>query len=147
MSKEPPPVASSGSSTGENTGRWTEDEHQLFLQGLEQHGKSWKKIACVVKSRNAVQVRTHAQKHFKKLAKSGQQGNVPSETRAEGDTDRTQRKRKAVPSGDVPSGDRDPSSMPPPQQAAPSISSIAIAPSYSTAHGTISDSPVLEDPM
>ena len=29
---------------GENTGRWTAEEHSLFLQGLEQHGKGWKKI-------------------------------------------------------------------------------------------------------
>ena len=29
---------------GEATGRWTAEEHSLFLQGLEQHGKGWKKI-------------------------------------------------------------------------------------------------------
>lgn len=32
---------------GENTGRWTAEEHSLFLQGLEQHGKGWKKIGAL----------------------------------------------------------------------------------------------------
>lgn len=51
----------------ENTGRWTSEEHRLFLQGLEQHGKGWKKIATLIKSRTVVQIRTHAQKYFQKL--------------------------------------------------------------------------------
>jgi SHAQKYF class myb-like DNA-binding protein len=64
-----------GSSTpanalAENTGRWTAEEHRLFLQGLEQHGKGWKKIASLIKSRTVVQIRTHAQKYFQKLAKA-----------------------------------------------------------------------------
>jgi SHAQKYF class myb-like DNA-binding protein len=59
---------------GENTGRWTAEEHRLFLQGLEQHGKGWKKIASLIKSRTVVQIRTHAQKYFQKLAKARQNG-------------------------------------------------------------------------
>lgn len=59
---------------GENTGRWTAEEHRLFLQGLEQHGKGWKKIASLIKSRTVVQIRTHAQKYFQKLAKCRQEG-------------------------------------------------------------------------
>jgi len=59
---------------GENTGRWTADEHRLFLQGLEQYGKGWKKIASLIKSRTVVQIRTHAQKYFQKLAKARQNG-------------------------------------------------------------------------
>ena len=31
-------------------GRWTKDEHRLFLEGLEEHGKEWKKIANLVRS-------------------------------------------------------------------------------------------------
>ncbi|KAL7554580.1 hypothetical protein ACHAWF_019042 [Thalassiosira exigua] len=58
----------------ENTGRWTAEEHRLFLQGLEQHGKGWKKIATLIKSRTVVQIRTHAQKYFQKLAKARQNG-------------------------------------------------------------------------
>lgn len=60
----------------ENTGRWTAEEHRLFLQGLEAHGKGWKKIATLIKSRTVVQIRTHAQKYFQKLAKARQNGEV-----------------------------------------------------------------------
>lgn len=67
-------ASSSGSTQGENTGRWTAEEHRLFLQGLEQHGKGWKKIASLIKSRTVVQIRTHAQKYFQKIAKARQNG-------------------------------------------------------------------------
>lgn len=67
-------ASSSGSTGGENTGRWTAEEHRLFLQGLDQHGKGWKKIASLIKSRTVVQIRTHAQKYFQKLAKARQNG-------------------------------------------------------------------------
>ena len=49
----------------ENTGRWTKEEHQLFLRGLEMHGNDYQKIAALVKSRSIVQVRTHKQKYIK----------------------------------------------------------------------------------
>ncbi|KAL3810461.1 hypothetical protein ACHAXA_002729 [Cyclostephanos tholiformis] len=60
----------SSSGLVENTGRWTAEEHRLFLRGLEQHGKGWKKIATLIQSRTVVQIRTHAQKYFQKLAKA-----------------------------------------------------------------------------
>lgn len=64
-SKSKKKKSSSGEgAAGENTGRWTAEEHRLFLQGLEQHGKGWKKIASLIKSRTVVQIRTHAQKYF-----------------------------------------------------------------------------------
>ena len=69
---------------GENTGRWTQEEHRLFLEGLEKHGKGWKKIASLIKSRTVVQIRTHAQKYFQKLAKArhnGEDGDVSMEGR------------------------------------------------------------------
>ena len=58
----------------QNTGRWTYDEHRLFLRGLELHGKGWKKIASLIKTRTVVQIRTHAQKYFQKIAKAKQNG-------------------------------------------------------------------------
>lgn len=67
------------SPTSENTGRWTAEEHRLFLQGLEEHGKGWKKIASLIQTRTVVQIRTHAQKYFQKLAKARANGEVEEE--------------------------------------------------------------------
>ena len=77
-------TATPAATQGENTGRWTAEEHRLFLQGLEKHGKGWKKIASLIKSRTVVQIRTHAQKYFQKLAKArqnGEEGDVRMENR------------------------------------------------------------------
>ncbi|CAM9162818.1 unnamed protein product, partial [Ectocarpus fasciculatus] len=58
--------------TGEEvTGRWTKEEHELFLQALKKYGKEWKKVASMVRTRTVVQTRTHAQKYFQKVQKSG----------------------------------------------------------------------------
>jgi len=56
----------------ENAGRWTHEEHELFLKGLAKFGKGWKKIAGMISTRTVVQVRTHAQKYFQKLEKERQ---------------------------------------------------------------------------
>jgi len=53
----------------EHTGRWTKEEHEAFLSGLQTYGKEWKKVAARVKTRTVVQTRTHAQKYFQKLQK------------------------------------------------------------------------------
>jgi len=58
---------SDSTSTNEKSGRWSEAEHKLFLQGLEQHGRKWKKIAAVVETRTERQIKSHAQKYFAKL--------------------------------------------------------------------------------
>jgi len=48
---------------------WTEDEHKLFLQGLERFGKGdWRSISrTFVTSRTPTQVASHAQKYFIRL--------------------------------------------------------------------------------
>lgn len=53
-----------------NKGRWTNEERIEFERLLLKFGKEWKKISDIMKTRTVVQVRTHAQKYFKKLAKS-----------------------------------------------------------------------------
>lgn len=59
-----------GGGNKESTGRWTREEHNLFVKGLELFGKGWKKIANLIKTRTVVQIRTHAQKYFLKLSKA-----------------------------------------------------------------------------
>lgn len=48
-------------------GRWSKEEHDNFLIGLEMYGKNWEVImGLYVPTRTATQIRTHAQKYFKK---------------------------------------------------------------------------------
>jgi SHAQKYF class myb-like DNA-binding protein len=62
-----PRGSSSSVADKEKIGRWTEQEHQVFLEGLEKHGKQWKLIANMIGTRTVVQVRTHAQKYFQRM--------------------------------------------------------------------------------
>jgi len=49
------------------SGRWTAEEHERFMVGLAKFGRrKWMRIAEHVGSRTVVQVRSHAQKFFKK---------------------------------------------------------------------------------
>ncbi len=63
---------SNGSSTsqkpkGQSSGRWTQEEHQAFLEGLTECGREWKKVALRIPTRTSAQIRSHAQKYFAKL--------------------------------------------------------------------------------
>lgn len=51
-------------------GRWTRREQVLFEEGLRKYGKEWRVIADMIKTRTVIQIRTHAQKYFQKLAKT-----------------------------------------------------------------------------
>ena len=55
-------------------GRWTDDEHERFLRGLELYGRKWSKIANFVQSRSSVQVRTHAQGYLLGYPKPRKEG-------------------------------------------------------------------------
>ena len=50
-----------------NEGRWAEEEHEKFLDGIVQYGTNWKKVKTMINSRTPVQVRSHAQKIYRKL--------------------------------------------------------------------------------
>eukprot|EP00514_Thraustochytrium_sp_LLF1b_P009325 CAMPEP_0184548684 /NCGR_PEP_ID=MMETSP0199_2-20130426/6350_1 /TAXON_ID=1112570 /ORGANISM="Thraustochytrium sp., Strain LLF1b" /LENGTH=223 /DNA_ID=CAMNT_0026943317 /DNA_START=85 /DNA_END=753 /DNA_ORIENTATION=- len=56
-------------------GHWTDEEHHLFLKGFEKVGRKWRELAMLIPTRNATQVRTHAQKYFQKLRKANEEKN------------------------------------------------------------------------
>eukprot|EP00916_Digyalum_oweni_P009229 GHVL01015577.1.p1 GENE.GHVL01015577.1~~GHVL01015577.1.p1 ORF type:complete len:421 (+),score=116.60 GHVL01015577.1:1541-2803(+) len=50
-------------------GRWTAEEHDRFLEAIEQFGRDWRKVQDYVGTRTSAQARSHAQKYFAKLAR------------------------------------------------------------------------------
>ena len=48
-------------------GRWTLKEHIIFLQSLEKYGTNWLKISEKFSTRIYSQIRSHAQKFYRKL--------------------------------------------------------------------------------
>ena len=59
--------SASQKTTGQSSGRWTQEEHQAFLEGLTECGREWKKVALRIPTRTSAQIRSHAQKYFAKL--------------------------------------------------------------------------------
>ncbi|EGR30260.1 myb-like DNA-binding shaqkyf class family protein, putative [Ichthyophthirius multifiliis] len=51
------------------TGRWTQDEHKKFIEGINMYGKNWKVIEQHIGTRTGSQIRSHAQKFFIKIEK------------------------------------------------------------------------------
>lgn len=54
---------------GKSTGRWTHQEHILFIEGLKIYGKNWKKVESYIGTRTGTQIRSHAQKFFNRIRK------------------------------------------------------------------------------
>lgn len=52
-----------------NTGRWTFEEHNAFLRGVELYGRTYEAVASLVPTRTVLQIRTHSQKYFAKINK------------------------------------------------------------------------------
>jgi SHAQKYF class myb-like DNA-binding protein len=48
-------------------GRWKEEEKNQFILGIALYGNNWRKVNSLIKTRSTIQVRSHAQKFFKKF--------------------------------------------------------------------------------
>ncbi len=50
-------------------GKWTKSEHEEFLKGYQKYGNNWKKISEeYVPTRTKIQLASHAQKYFERIA-------------------------------------------------------------------------------
>ncbi|MED6121140.1 Protein REVEILLE 6, variant 2 [Stylosanthes scabra] len=56
---------------------WTEPEHDKFLEALQLFDRDWKKIEAFVGSKTVIQIRSHAQKYFLKVQKTGTSEQLP----------------------------------------------------------------------
>ena len=65
------------SSTERASGRWTRAEHEEFLKCLDIYGREWKKVSQRITTRTAAQIRSHAQKYFKKMSSTADQKVTP----------------------------------------------------------------------
>ncbi|CAJ1952247.1 unnamed protein product [Sphenostylis stenocarpa] len=52
--------------------KWTEEEHQKFLEALKLYGRGWRQIEEHIGSKTAVQIRSHAQKFFSKVVRESE---------------------------------------------------------------------------
>ncbi|EYU25150.1 hypothetical protein MIMGU_mgv1a009601mg [Erythranthe guttata] len=56
---------------------WSEPEHDKFLEALQLFDRDWKKIEAFIGSKTVIQIRSHAQKYFLKVQKSGTNEHLP----------------------------------------------------------------------
>lgn len=61
-------------------GRWTEEEHEKFLEAYKLYGKNWKLIQKHIGTRSAAQSRSHAQKYFRRINRAKNAENTKEAT-------------------------------------------------------------------
>ncbi|KAG6584445.1 Protein REVEILLE 7, partial [Cucurbita argyrosperma subsp. sororia] len=104
--------------------KWTEEEHQRFLEALKLYGRGWRQIKEHVGTKTAVQIRSHAQKFFSKVVRESSGSNENSINPIEIPPPRPKRKpvhpypRKAVDSIKAISVAREPKRSPSPNLSA-----------------------------
>ena len=59
------PLDNNGSELKE--GKWTDEEHEKFIEGILIFGTEWKKVQEIIKTRSSEQARSHGQKFFKRF--------------------------------------------------------------------------------
>ena len=50
-----------------NKGKWTQSEHETFLEGFNMYGNNWYMISTIVTTRTSTQLRNHAQTYHASL--------------------------------------------------------------------------------
>ena len=50
-----------------NKGRWSKDEHDKFLEGIQLYGMDWRSVKKFIDTRTLIQVRSHAQKFYLRM--------------------------------------------------------------------------------
>jgi hypothetical protein len=53
-----------------NKGRWTQDEHKIFMQEYEKYGNNCMQIAKVLSTQTPTQIKKHAACFFKQILKT-----------------------------------------------------------------------------
>ena len=53
-----------------NKGRWTEEEHKIFMQEYEKYGNNYMRIEKVLSTRTPAQIKKHAECFFKQNLKT-----------------------------------------------------------------------------
>jgi len=62
--------------------KWTDKEHDAFIEGMKLFKRDWELIANHVQTKNAVQVRTHAYSHFNRRVRGNIAGPVTAIVRS-----------------------------------------------------------------
>ena len=52
----------------QNKGKWTQAEHEKFLEGFDMYGNTWNMISTIITTRTSTQIKTHAQTYRASLS-------------------------------------------------------------------------------
>ena len=80
-----------------NEGRWSDEEHEKFVKGLEIFGwKNYQQISEYIGTRTVLQVRSHLQKYKQKLEKTSQTSKNAIDVKDVEESSRTKKVKRSV---------------------------------------------------